>query len=162
MPGIGQVGVHDDTRRLRRMLAKGRAKVLFATISYHGGRWWVSLNLEAVDLHPAHQHPVRDPADTGGWVGIDRGLSAFVVAASAEGEEVARITDAPKAMARALKRQRRLAKSLTRKQKGSRNRRDAGSSPGTWCTTSSCDSSTSWVRRSGLRGCPPVRSGCRW
>jgi putative transposase len=31
LPGIGQIGVHDDTRRLRRMLAKGRAKVLFAT-----------------------------------------------------------------------------------------------------------------------------------
>ena len=38
LPGIGQVGVHDDTRRLRRMLAKDRAKILFATISYHGGR----------------------------------------------------------------------------------------------------------------------------
>lgn len=33
LPGIGQVGVHDDTRRLRRMLAKGRAKILFATIT---------------------------------------------------------------------------------------------------------------------------------
>ena len=27
LPGIGQIGVHDDTRRLRRMLAKGRAKI---------------------------------------------------------------------------------------------------------------------------------------
>jgi putative transposase len=33
LPGIGQIGVHDDTRRLRRMLAKGRAKILFATVS---------------------------------------------------------------------------------------------------------------------------------
>jgi putative transposase len=24
LPGLGQIGVHDDTRRLRRMLAKGR------------------------------------------------------------------------------------------------------------------------------------------
>ena len=37
LPGIGQIGVHDDTRRLRRMLAKDRAKILFATISHHGG-----------------------------------------------------------------------------------------------------------------------------
>jgi len=29
LPGIGQIGVFDDTRRLRRMLAKDRAKILF-------------------------------------------------------------------------------------------------------------------------------------
>ena len=42
------------------MLAKDRAKILFATIGHHGGRWWVSLNVEAADLHPAHQHAARD------------------------------------------------------------------------------------------------------
>jgi putative transposase len=50
--------VHDDTRGLRRMLGKGRAKILFATISHHGGRWWVSLNVQAADLHRAHHHRV--------------------------------------------------------------------------------------------------------
>jgi hypothetical protein len=30
--------------------------------------------------------------------------------------------------------------------------RELRSSPGTWCTRSSCDSSTSWFRRSVLRG----------
>jgi putative transposase len=125
LPGIGQVGVHDDTRRLRCMLTKSRAKICFATITHHAGSWWVSVNVEAVDLHPAHQHPLRPEGDRGGWVGIDRGLSAFVVAARADGEEVDRITDAPKALAAGLNRQRRLAKSLSRKQKGSHNRRDA-------------------------------------
>ena len=57
--------------------------------------------------------------------GVDRGLSAFVVAATGDGDEVARITDAPKALAAGMARQRRLAKSLSRKQKGSHNRRDA-------------------------------------
>jgi putative transposase len=107
------------------MLAKGRAKILFATITYHGGRWWVSLNAEAAELHPAQRHPARGGADASGWVGVDRGLSAFLVAATADGEEMARITDAPKALARRLNRQRRLAKSLSRKKKGSVNRRDA-------------------------------------
>ncbi len=130
LPGIGQIGVHDDTRRLRRMLAKDRAKILFATVSQRGGRWWVSLNVQAAELHLAHQHKPRDPADGGGWVGVDRGLSAFVVAADAQGREVARITDAPKALAAGMKRQQRLAKSLTRKQKGSRNRRDAAAKLG--------------------------------
>lgn len=39
LPRIGQIAVHDDTRRLRRMIAKNRAKICFATISRHGGRW---------------------------------------------------------------------------------------------------------------------------
>jgi putative transposase len=125
LPGIGPIGVHDNTRRLRRMLAKDRAKICFATTTHHGGRWWVALNVEAADLHPAHNHRPRDPADDGGWVGLDRGLSAFLVAATADGREVSRTTDAPKPLAAGMKRQRRLAKSLSRKQKGSRNRRDA-------------------------------------
>ncbi|BBY42506.1 RNA-guided endonuclease InsQ/TnpB family protein [Mycolicibacterium celeriflavum] len=124
LPGIGLISVHDDTRRLRRMIAKHRAKILFATISYHGGRWWCALNVEAADLHPRQQHPARTD-DTGGWVGVDRGLSAFLVGATIDGTEVARISDAPKALAVGLKQQRRLAKSLSRKQKGSHNRKHA-------------------------------------
>jgi putative transposase len=125
LPGIGAIGVHDDTRRLRRMLAKDRAKICFAAVSHHGGRWWVSLNVEAADLHPAHHHRPRDTDDTGGWVGVDRGLSAFLVAATVDGTEVARIHDAPRAFANGIAKQRRLAKSLSRAKKGSRNRRDA-------------------------------------
>ena len=125
LPGIGQFGVREDTRRLRRMIAKNRAKILFATISHHAGRWWVSLNVEAAELHPVHQHTPRDRRDGSGWVGVDRGLAAFVVAADAQGREVARVSDAPKALAIGMKRQRRLAKSMSRKQRGSHNRRDA-------------------------------------
>jgi putative transposase len=122
LPGIGVIGVHDDTRRLRRMLTKNRAKILFATISHHGGRWWIALNVQAAELHANHQHR---PNDDDGWVGVDRGLSAFLVAATANGTEVARISEAPKALATGLKRQRRLSKSLSRKKKGSHHRKDA-------------------------------------
>jgi putative transposase len=107
------------------MLVKGRATVLFATVSYHGGRWWVSLNVEAADLHPAHQHRARHDADSAGWVGVDRGLSAFLVAATSDGVEVARVDDAPKALRAGMNRQRRLAKMMSRKKEGSRNRQDA-------------------------------------
>jgi putative transposase len=130
LPGIGQIRVHDDTRRLRRMLAKTRAKILFATVRHRGGRWWVSLNVQAAGLHPARQHKPRDLGDDGGWVGVDLGLSAFLVAAHADGREVARITNAPKALATGMKRQQRMAKLLSRKQQGSRNRRDAAAKLG--------------------------------
>jgi len=125
LPGIGQIAVHDDTRRLRRTLAKGRAKILFAAVSQHAGRWWVSCNVEAADLHPSVRHPKRADDDRRGWVGIDCGLSAFVVAATVDGAEVARITEAPKALAAGMKLQRQLSKALSRKKKGSHNRRDA-------------------------------------
>jgi putative transposase len=124
LPGLGQVRVHDDTRRLRRMLANGRAKVCFATVSHHGGRWWIALNVQAAELHPERQHSTRNDSDAAGWVGVDRGLSTFLVAATGDGTEVARIV-APKVLAAEMKRQRRLAKSLSRKKKGSRNRKDA-------------------------------------
>ena len=100
-------------------------KTRLATVTRHGGHWWVSLNVEAADLHPAHQHRHHAEADHRGWVGLDRGLSAFLVAATSDGEKVARICDAPKALRAGMARQRRLSKSLSRKQKGSAHRRQA-------------------------------------
>ncbi|WP_327112355.1 RNA-guided endonuclease TnpB family protein [Nocardia sp. NBC_01730] len=125
LPGIGTVRVQDDTRRIRRMLATGRAQILFATLSQRAGRWRVTLNVEAADLHPGLCHPSRGDGDHGGWVGVDRGLSAFLVAATGDGHELARITDPPKALAAGMRKQRRLAKAVSRKHKGSSNRRQA-------------------------------------
>ncbi|MFQ6396513.1 RNA-guided endonuclease InsQ/TnpB family protein [Nocardia sp. KC 131] len=123
LPKVGTVKVHDDTRRLRRMLGTGSAKILFATLGQRGGRWWVTLNVEAADLHPGLHHQPRQTTDRGGWVGVDRGLSAFLVAATSDGCEVARISDPPKALAAGMRKQRRLARSVSRKMKGSNNRR---------------------------------------
>ncbi|MFC8382718.1 RNA-guided endonuclease InsQ/TnpB family protein [Nocardia sp. NPDC057272] len=85
----------------------------------------MSLTLEAADLHSAHHHLPREHRDNRGWVGIDRGLAVFAVAATADGTEVARIDTAPKPLVTEVSRQRRLARSVSRKQKGSRNCRDA-------------------------------------
>lgn len=119
LPGIGAVKVHDDTRRLRRMLATGRGKILFATLSHRGGRWFVSLNVEAADLQTARQHN-----EGGEWVGVDRGLHDLAVAADDNGAEVARFAH-PKHLKTAMARQRKLARAVTRKKKGSSNRRRA-------------------------------------
>jgi len=125
LPGIGAIKVHDDTRRLRRMLTNGRARILFATVSRRGGRWRISLNVEARDLHPAARHQPRDDADRSGWVGVDRGLHAPVVAALADSTPTLRIAEAPKALRTAQPVTRRLQKAVSRKTKGSANRRDA-------------------------------------
>lgn len=125
LPGIGAIKVHDDTRRLRRMLASGRARVLFATVSRRGGRWRISLNIEAADLHSEARHRRRDEADSGGWVGVDRGLHAPVVVATSDGTQTLRIDEAPKALRAAQPVTRRLRKAVSRKVKGSANRREA-------------------------------------
>src|SRR5450830_1300635 len=111
LPGIGVVRVHDDTRRLRRMLTRGRARVLFATVTRRGGRWRISLNVQA--------------ADHGGWAGVDRGLHAPVVAATAAGAQSVRVDVAPKATRTAQPKTRRLSKAVSRKKKGSKNRKKA-------------------------------------
>jgi putative transposase len=135
LPRIGTVRVHDDTRRLRRLLRPikqpdpetgkpvlaPRAKVLFATCSRRGNRWYVSLNVQAPDLHPQRHHPYRPEDDNGGWVGLDRGLAALLVAATADGTEVSRFF-APKPLARRLGRLRRRCRALSRTQPHSRNR----------------------------------------
>ena len=40
LPRIGTVRVHENTRRLERLIAKGRARILAATVSRRGTDWW--------------------------------------------------------------------------------------------------------------------------
>lgn len=120
LPKLGVIALRECTRRLRRMLRKGRAKILFATISHRfGGRWTLSLNLEAAALHPAMRHDGRAEP-----IGIDRGLLTFAVLADAKGREIERI-EAPRPLRSALPKLRRRSRDLSRKQKGSRNRHRA-------------------------------------
>lgn len=125
LPGIGVVEVSDDTRPLRRMLAKNRAKILYATVVEKVGRWSVSLTVEACDRHASLRHPARDQNDVGGWVGVDRGLSALIVAATADGIEVARAFGRPARLATRIQKQRKLARAVNRRIKGSHRRRKA-------------------------------------
>jgi len=119
LPKLGCVRVRESTRRLRRMLRKDRAKILFATVSTReGGRWRVSLNVQASPLHLEHR---RTRGEATSPVGIDRGLSTFAVLADTEGRELERI-DSPRPLRRLLPKLRRQSRALSRKQAGSRNR----------------------------------------
>ena len=124
LPRLGSIRVHEDTRRLRRMIANGRARILQATVTRGVRRWWISITVEAADLHPAVRHPARPVDDTTGWVGVDRGLHALVVAGTRDGTETLR-AEPPKVLAIRLRRQRRLARAVSRKKRGSANRRKA-------------------------------------
>ncbi len=138
LPRIGRVRVHDDTRQLRRLLRPvehlhpetgrpvlaPRAKILFATCSRHGNRWHVCLNVQAPDLHPQRHHRLRGDHDHGGWVGLDRGLVAFAVAATADGTEVGRF-HGPKPLQHNLMGLRRRSRAVSRTRPRSRNRKKA-------------------------------------
>lgn len=131
LPRIGTIRVHDDTRRLRRMLRPGRhvdpgtgeavvgprTRVLSATVTRRADRWYVCLTVEAEDRH--HRHRSQDESRR--FVGVDRGLAAFAVVADSNGVEVHRFT-APRPLARRSSRLRRRYRTLSRTQQGSRNR----------------------------------------
>ncbi|MEU4385455.1 RNA-guided endonuclease TnpB family protein [Promicromonospora sp. NPDC023805] len=135
LPKIGVLRVRECTRRLRRMIATGRARILFVTVSRGASRWWISITVEAADLHPAARHASQqaqsgksDPQSAGdgekGWIGVDRGLHALAVAGSSDSTEVLRVTN-QRAFRRGLPRLRRLSKAVSRKKKGSKNRKKA-------------------------------------
>jgi putative transposase len=118
LPKLGSLCVRECTRRLRRMLRKDRAKILFATVSTReGGRWRVSLNVQALPLHLGR----RTRGEATSPVGIDRGLKTFAVVADDEGRELERI-DSPRPLQGLLPKLRRQSRALSRKQAGSRNR----------------------------------------
>jgi putative transposase len=66
LPGLGPVRVRESTRRVRRMLAKGRFHPRFATVSYRQGRWQVTVTGVAASFHPARRDSSRAAPAAGG------------------------------------------------------------------------------------------------
>lgn len=90
-------------------------KVLSATISEHGGHWYVSIQVEQEQTIPTNTGPI---------VGIDLGVKTL--ATISDGTAVGSTAVAnPKPLKRRLKKIKRLQKAVSRKQKGSKNRKKA-------------------------------------
>ncbi|NUR48931.1 MAG: transposase, partial [Hamadaea sp.] len=121
LPKIGVLRVREDTRRLRRMLRNGRATIRYVTVSHRAGRWTISVTVEAADLHPACRHPARAAEHQQRWVGVDRGLTALVVAADRHGREILRV-EPLRPLVASLPRLRRLSRRVSRARRGSVNR----------------------------------------
>ena len=116
LPKLGCLPVHQDTRRIRRLLARGR--ILFVTVVGHRGRWLARLTCEAPPRVPPQAPSIKGP------VGVDRGLSAFAVLADAHGDHSQTIAS-PRPLRRFLGAIRRGSRRLSRKKRGSRNHRRA-------------------------------------
>jgi putative transposase len=105
IPNLGWV-------RMRETL-RFAGKILSATVSRVADRWFVSI---AVDTPDSSHFP---QAENQGAAGVDLGVSAFATLSTGEA------IPCPKPHKALLDRLRRLSRSLSRKQKGSSNRRKA-------------------------------------
>lgn len=104
LPIIGSVRTKEDTRKFR-------GRILSATVSEEVGRWYVSFAVEVERSDP--ETPDGPP------VGIDLGLTTFATLST--GEKI----EAPKPLARSLRRLRRAQRVVSRRMKGSSRRRKA-------------------------------------
>ena len=67
LPRLGRLRTHESTRKLARRLEQGTARLLSATMSRQGGRWFVSF---ACEVLRARRRPRRPKATIGVDVGI--------------------------------------------------------------------------------------------
>lgn len=112
IPNLGWVRMREELRF--------QGKLLWATVSRTADRWYVSFTVETTD--DSHLH-AREGAETQGeqtrCVGVDLGINRL--ATLSDGTEMA----GPKPHTQLLRRLKRLSRQLSRKKKGSRNRKKA-------------------------------------
>lgn len=102
---VQKVGSLNMTEPLRFV-----GKILSATIRYRAGWWWISIQVEIDHTPPPHAGPA---------IGVDLGIKSLAV--TSEGE----VFENQKHLKRALRAVKRLQRSVSRKVKGSANRRKA-------------------------------------
>jgi putative transposase len=117
LPVIGRLRSKENTRRLERLVATGRARVLSMTLAEHGGRLFCSV--EAIVAHRP-----RTPSEPEVRCGIDLGIGQEWVVIAHSDDHIERIAHpAPWA---ALQQQRcRVARQRSRRIVGSRGHRHA-------------------------------------
>jgi len=72
LPRLGRLRTHESTRKLARRLEQGTARILAATISRQGGRWFVSFTCEV-------QRAIRGPHRPQARIGVDVGIRHLAV-----------------------------------------------------------------------------------
>jgi putative transposase len=110
LPRIGVVKTHESTRKLARRLEQGTARILAATITRQGDRWFVAFTVEV-------QRQVPTSNCRTSVVGVDMGVRYLAVLST--GHTIAN----PRALERSLRKLRRLNRQLARCTAGSNRRR---------------------------------------
>jgi len=117
LPVIGRLRSKENTRRLQRLVAKGRARVLSMTPAEHGGRLFVSVATIVA------QAP-RTPSEPEARCGIDLGIGQQWAVIAHHDDIIQRVAH-PAPWAEAQKHHRRVARQLSRRIVGSRGHRQA-------------------------------------
>jgi putative transposase len=117
LPRIGTVRVHENTRRLQRLIGKGRARILAVTVSRKGTRLVAAFRVLV-------QRPVQPRVTLpGSRVGVDVGVRVLATVASSGGEVVERVPN-PRPLEAALRELRHLSRERSRRTRGSRRYRE--------------------------------------
>jgi putative transposase len=110
LPRLGRIHTHESTRKLMRRLDAGTARVLSATVSKRGHRWYCSFQVVvACKTRPATARLTRSV------VGVDVGVRDLVVVATPNGDEVMRVK-APRPLTAAAAKLRALERRAARQQ----------------------------------------------
>ena len=118
IPRVGEVRTHENMRRLDRLLGLGRARILAATVSRQGHRFFVSYRVECIRPQTNHQPGCRDST-----VGVDVGIRRLATVADPDGNVLERVPN-PRALETHLGELRRLNRTLARRSPGSRRYRE--------------------------------------
>jgi transposase len=103
LPRLGCLKTHESTRKLARRLEQGTARILGATISQQGDRWFVSFTCQV-------QRAQRRPRRPSGSIGVDVGIRHLAVLSSGK------LVSNPRPLAAELRRLRRMSRQLARQQ----------------------------------------------
>jgi putative transposase len=118
LPVIGRLRCKENTRRLQRLVVKGRARVLSMTLSEQpGGRLVVSVQA-IIALQP------RTPSQPGGRCGVDLGIGTEWAVIAHQDDTIERVTH-PTPWAEIQQERRRIARQRARRIVGSRGYRQA-------------------------------------
>jgi putative transposase len=119
LPRIGTVGVHENTRRLEGLLAKGRARILAVTVSRKGARLTAAFRV----LVRRPQRAVVACPDS--RVGVDVGVRVLATVAGSGGRVIERVPN-PRPLEAALGQLRRLCRERSGRTRGSRRHGESG------------------------------------
>jgi len=111
VPVIGALRSKENTRKLQRPLAQGRARLLSITLSERWGRLFVAAN------YAVRTPPARTPTKPGVRCGIDLGLRTLATVADSEGNITEVANPAP--LRATLTERRRVGRQLSRRIPGS-------------------------------------------
>jgi putative transposase len=113
LPRIGTIRVHENTRRLQRLISKCRARILAATVSRRGTRLVVAFRVLV-------QRPIQPRVTIpGSRVGVDVGVRVLATVANSGREVIERVPN-PRPLERALRELRHLSRERSRRTQGSR------------------------------------------